>query len=134
MCNYGQFCPPQGSSFLEPCACVLSPRSLQNDSTQYTLKSERCGTTANFSLLRDALFWGTARASYLLLFCKSNQFNLSFKVTQFSKKRRSTHTGWRKKRVPEKVKIGRTYTIFDFLTYRLAVWTAVSLPDANPVL
>ena len=46
-----------------------------------------CGTTPNFSLLGDALFWGTARASYLLLHFKLNQSNVSFKVSQISKKR-----------------------------------------------
>ena len=31
----------------------------------------------------------------------------------------SAHTGCQKKRVPEEGKIGRTYTIFNFLTYLL---------------
>ena len=44
------------------------------------------------------------------------------------------HTRCQKKRVPEEVKIGRTSTTFDFLTYPLAVWTAASLPYANPEL
>ena len=38
---------------------------------------------------RGGSFLGTARASYLLLLCKSNKFNVSFKFTQFTKKRRS---------------------------------------------
>ena len=60
--------------------CVLPIRSLQNDSTEGKLKSERSGTTANFTLLLEALFWGTTRASYLLLLCKFNPFNESLKL------------------------------------------------------
>merc|ERR1712025_744984 len=48
-------------------------------------KSERCGTTANFTLLLEALFGGAARAPYLLLVCKLSQCNVSLKMTQFSK-------------------------------------------------
>ena len=40
-------------------------------------KSERCGTAANFALLRDPLFWGTARAPYLLVLCKMIQLKVS---------------------------------------------------------
>ena len=45
-------------SFLDHSACAVPTTSLQNDSTYGKLKSERCGTTANFALLRDLLFWG----------------------------------------------------------------------------
>ena len=62
---------------------------------------------------------GTARASCLLLVCKSKKLNVSFKFTQFSKKRRSHAYGDPKQRVPEEVKIGRTSTTFDFLKYVL---------------
>ena len=56
-----------GTLVLGRAAHALSTRSLQHDSTQGKLKSERRETTANFAFLRDPLFWGTVRALYLLL-------------------------------------------------------------------
>ena len=83
-------------------------------------QKKRCGTTANFSLLGDALFWGTARGPYLLLLRKLNQKKSFCWNHQFFKAiDKYAHTPTQKKRVPEEVKIGRTYTIFVFLTYLL---------------
>ena len=42
-----------------------------------------------------------------------------------------THTGTQKKRVPEEGKIGRTYTIFDFLTYLLGARHPDPLPETE---
>ena len=41
----------------------------------------------------------------------------------------STHTRTQKKRVPVEVKIGRTFTIFDFLKYVLGARSPADLPD-----
>ena len=74
---------------------------------------------------------GTARASCLLLVCKSKKFDVSFKFTQFSKKRRLDAYPVPKKGVPEEVKIGRTYTIFDFLKYVLGARPAIPRTTRN---
>ena len=67
----------RSGSFLDHRACAVPATSLHNDSTYGKLKSERCGTTANFALLRDTLLGGTARAPYLLVPCKMIQLKVS---------------------------------------------------------
>ena len=55
-------------------SCGVSPNSLKllSSSVFMIIKS-----TAKFALLRDTPFWGTARASCLLVLCKMNQLKVS---------------------------------------------------------
>ena len=59
----------RSGSFLDHRACAVPTTSLQNDSTYGKLKSEGCGTTANFALLRD-LFFGYGACAVPSTFAK----------------------------------------------------------------
>ena len=103
------------------------------------LRSERYGTTANFALLKDPLFWGTARASCLLVLCKMNQHNISLKNDSKTKAiHNSAHTRCQKGVVPEEAKIGRSITTFVFFTCALGApmtdypRNAVSAAEPHP--